>query len=332
MKSILFIIRIIFLLLLPLHIFGQGFAKVGTVGAKFLDIGVGSRSAGMGGAFTAVTDDATSFYWNPAALTRIDGKDFFISDIEWIADIRLIAGAYCQKFSFGNVGVFLELLDSGTMFETTESSFDGTGATFTYQAYQVGFGFAKMFTDKFSFGFNLKAIQENYTYEKATNFAVDIGTFYYTGWRTLRLGMSMCNFGPEMKPSGTFDNWQGGTYIDPATGEEMVSAYSAYSLPLLFRIGLAMEVITLPNQMLTLAFDIVHPPDNLERYNFGMEYTLLKMLCLRSGYEINKDEGGYSAGCGIKYRMKNTLMKVDYAFADFGRLPDIHRISVGYAF
>src|SRR5687768_5165314 len=42
--------------LLPAMAFGQSFAAVGT------------RAAGMGGAFVGVADDATAIYWNPAGL------------------------------------------------------------------------------------------------------------------------------------------------------------------------------------------------------------------------------------------------------------------------
>ncbi len=44
----------------------------GTDPAAFLDIGVGARALGMGGAFTSVADDATCAYWNPAGLGRIE--------------------------------------------------------------------------------------------------------------------------------------------------------------------------------------------------------------------------------------------------------------------
>jgi len=45
-----------------------------TVGRDFI---VGSRAAGMGGAFTSVADDFTALYWNPAGLSQIRQFEFY---------------------------------------------------------------------------------------------------------------------------------------------------------------------------------------------------------------------------------------------------------------
>ncbi|MCK5821021.1 MAG: hypothetical protein KAH17_04000, partial [Bacteroidales bacterium] len=45
---------------------------------EFLNIGVGARTMGMGGAGIALVDDVTAGYWNPSALIGID-SDFDIS-------------------------------------------------------------------------------------------------------------------------------------------------------------------------------------------------------------------------------------------------------------
>ncbi len=53
-----------------------------------LGMGVGARAIGMAGAFTAVADDATAFFWNPAGLTQIEDHQLFLA-----ADIPADFGA-----------------------------------------------------------------------------------------------------------------------------------------------------------------------------------------------------------------------------------------------
>ena len=49
----------------------EPFAKVGTYSLQFLKIGVSARGIGMGGAFTAIADDASATYWNPAGMVDV---------------------------------------------------------------------------------------------------------------------------------------------------------------------------------------------------------------------------------------------------------------------
>ncbi|MBN1823673.1 MAG: PorV/PorQ family protein [Endomicrobiales bacterium] len=48
----------------------------GTGAAAFLDVGVGARALGMGGAFVSVADDPSTVYWNPAGLGRLNRFSF----------------------------------------------------------------------------------------------------------------------------------------------------------------------------------------------------------------------------------------------------------------
>jgi len=65
-----------FLLLLPSLSFAQNsnliFAQPNT-------FGIGPRAIGMGGAFTAIADDASAAYWNPAGLSQISSYEISIS-------------------------------------------------------------------------------------------------------------------------------------------------------------------------------------------------------------------------------------------------------------
>ncbi|MBI5169954.1 MAG: UPF0164 family protein, partial [Candidatus Eisenbacteria bacterium] len=49
---------------------------------EFMKIPVGARAVGMGGAFTAVADDATSPYWNPAGMVYLPYREAFLQHAE----------------------------------------------------------------------------------------------------------------------------------------------------------------------------------------------------------------------------------------------------------
>lgn len=84
------IVCLLALLLSGVLSFGQ-FRKYSN---EFLNIGAGARGMGMGGAQVASTKDATSGYWNPAALTAVqDHPSISLMHAEYFAGIG--------KYDFG---------------------------------------------------------------------------------------------------------------------------------------------------------------------------------------------------------------------------------------
>lgn len=51
-------------------------------GGDPLQLGAGARALGLGGAFVAISDDATAFYWNPAGLTQQSNKELHAQHTE----------------------------------------------------------------------------------------------------------------------------------------------------------------------------------------------------------------------------------------------------------
>lgn len=43
--------------------------------APYMKMGVGVRAIGLGGAFVAVSDDASAGFWNPAGLSQIEARE-----------------------------------------------------------------------------------------------------------------------------------------------------------------------------------------------------------------------------------------------------------------
>jgi len=68
---------------------------------EFLSIGAGARLMGMGGAGSAMVDDASAGYWNPARLINVPGKlDFSLMHSEYFAGLA--------KYDFGSVAYKLD--------------------------------------------------------------------------------------------------------------------------------------------------------------------------------------------------------------------------------
>jgi len=109
-----------------------------------------------------------------------------------------------------------------------------------------------------------------------------------------------------------------------------------WSLPLTFRIGVAMDVFKNESNRLTMAVDALHPNDNTECLNVGSEYVINDMFFFRAGYKslFQKDtEEGLTAGAGLAYRLlRNVRLKIDYAYADFGLLENVQRFSLALEF
>lgn len=300
------------------------FAKVGTSGAQFLKIGVGCRGVAMGGAFVATADDPSAAYWNPGALVRVPGTQFQFTGTQLYGDILYGNGIVTHEMSgIGTFALQFGLLSSGDMDLTTVTN-PGTGETFTCTDMVVGVSFGRMLTDRFSAGMTAKYVREAWDDVSAGGVSVDLGTLYDTGFKTLRIGMAIQHFGPELQPSGEGTTWY--------SGGDSLDTYDSYSMPMTFKLGLAMDVVDQGPHQMTVEVDGIHPNDNVEQVSIGAEYWYNNMVALRGGYRVNTDEEGLAAGAGFRIPMGDKTIILDYAYQDFNRLEMVHRASLGFSF
>jgi len=335
-KTISFVV----VLLAAGQLFGGDVSKVGVSAAPFLTIGVGARATGMGGAFVGTADDASALYWNPAGIARSKNMQAILMHSKWLADLRFdFAGFSLPVGAFGTLGASLTALDYGDMMVRTTDQPEGTGEIFSSSDMAFTLSFARSLTDRFSIGFNVKYITQRIWHESADGFALDFGTLFITGLHGLRIGAALTNFGTDMRMEGkdllVFHD------VDPNIigNNDRVPANlqtGAWPLPLTFQFGLAMEPLQTPLHRLTIAADAIHPSDNTESLNLGLEYGFREMLFLRAGYRdlfLRDAEQGLCLGAGFASRnIGNVLFQLDYAYADFGRLENAQRFSFSLAF
>ncbi len=312
------------------------FSRVGTIGAQFLKIGMGARYVAMGEASVASVNDAYAMYWNPAALTQIKSSGLSFTNVNWIMDAQLNHVSYGKALGqYSAFGVSLTAFTIGDMEVTTVEEPEGNGQTFTASSYSLSLGYARQLTDRFSAGVSGKYVWERLSEERASGIAFDFGTLFYTGFRSLRIGMNISNLGPEMKMEGP----ELDSYYNPEPGNPNYDnvkaklAVDPYDLPLTFRIGLAYDLVEFPDSKFTVTMDAKHPNDNVQQASFGGEYVWKEMFSLRAGYKLNYEEEGLTLGGGMKIKAgRNTKLDISYAWADFSRLSSVHRFSLGFEF
>ena len=329
-------ITVILMVLLLAGITSAGITKVGTSGGQFLKIGVGSRYQGMGEASVAMTDDVYATYWNPAGLSAIENWSVSFTNVNWFLDIDLNYFGIARYFE--DVGVFglsATVLSMDEQEITTIDDQEGTGDFYSATSYEVGLSYARQVTNKFAFGLTLKYVGERIHKENASTVAFDFGTMMNTGFKTLRLGMSITNMGPSMKFSGpdldvSYDGLEG-QGANSSIGASIKT--TSYELPMTFRVGVAYDFETSYNSVLTVTGEIKHPNDMAQQGAVGAEMNFADQFFLRSGYKIGYDEETLSFGAGLQSSVgAETSLFIDYAWQDFGRLQNTHKFSVGFTF
>ncbi|MCP4413442.1 MAG: PorV/PorQ family protein, partial [Gammaproteobacteria bacterium] len=256
--------------------YGFDFSKAGTAGLQFLKIGVGAKHTGMGEASSSIVNDASSVFWNPAGLAWMEQSEVFLSYSSWLVNSKHTALSVALPVSSFNIAVSVISLQIEDFEETTVQTPTGTGRMVSAGDILFGVSIAKAFTNKLSIGGQIKFVQEKLDDVTFNNILFDIGTIYFTGWRDLRLAFSLQHFGPDKK------------MID-----------QKFKMPLLFRVGLADHIYNGEEFRVTLAADLVHPTDNNEWVNFGLETKFIDIFAVRSGYRLNADEGNLTLGFGI---------------------------------
>ena len=332
MKSTVMIVVTFALLAAPA--FGQN-PNLGTSGAQFLEIPAGARASAMGGAVMAAVHDASSLFWNPAGIVDVQNADAHFSYTSWWATVGITnAGVVYTAEGLGSFGVSVSVLSMDKMEVTTELEPEGTGQFFDARDLMIGVSFARKLTEDFSVGVTAKYIQQRIWSETASGMAFDIGTQYRVGFEDLTIAMSMSNFGGDMQYDGQelsvkYD-------ADPALGFNRLTPArlngEGFPLPLRFQVGVAMTVVRTDEMSLLLAADAVHPNDNDERVNVGGEVTFLDHFALRGGYRFGYDQESATFGAGVLVPLGDMRVAVDYGYALYDLLPDIHRLSVGIRF
>ena len=314
-------------------------SRTGTALGQFLLIEPSARVTAMGNAGVAPDRGLDAAYYNPAIAGWITRLEFQLAHIDWLAGIRFeYVAAAVPMGSWGTGFATISALNSGEIDVRTVNQPLGTGERYTVSNVAIGLGFAHPISDRFTAGLQAKYFQETVWHSTAGTFTFDVGTVYRIRPDGLYIGSSITNFGTGAQYSGrdlgiTYDN-DPSRYGDNGAlpGQRSVQDYP---VPVLFRVGVGMPWRVNPDWRVWGTAEARHPNSNPESMNLGAEASFRDLIAVRAGYQnlfVSESEEGLALGAGFHGRLETFDYRIDYAWADHGRLGGVHRIAVALVY
>ena len=267
-----------------------GSENEGKTGLAFLKIGVGARASGMGEAYTAVSDDAFSTYWNPAGLLAGNQSNLVFMHNEWLLDVNGEFGAVLFRGKKSGIALHGYSVNIGGIDVRTAPTSQPLETT---SAHYLSFGlsYARHIRPGLDMGITVKYLFEKIFIHTASGYGMDLGLRYRGFLPNLTIAAVMQNLGSM------------NDFREDAT-----------RLPKIVRLGAAYQFPrTFGSVNLLLASDIVKPLEENTRFHIGAEGVLWSQLSLRMGYAVGYENRNVSFGLGIR----KSAFRFDYSYTPF---------------
>ena len=336
----------------------------GGTSGEFLLLGAGARGAALGGAYAALANDVTSLYYNPAGLSQMARPSAMVSSYSYVANTKytwvglglpMSGGARAVGVSLGSFGF------SDQPVYTLENP-DGNGETYSVSETFAAATYSQNFSDRFSAGFTGKLISDHLGSTSATGFAIDFGTNFHAmvGERPIRAAFVIDNLGSNLRHDGSA--LETSVTREPPLGtvnipQELAAVRlrtSSWGLPVMFRVGVALDVLSQANNRVSVLGEFTQPVNTKPGAGAGMEISLGNVgnsgfsLAARGSYTLQPDKtldpgngagfttaiststfssAGVALGGGLAYGRGTWRLGFDYAYRDMGALGGTNFLS-----
>ncbi len=331
---------------------------------EFLLLGAGARGAALGGAFAALATDLTAMYYNPAGLAQLSRPAAMFSSYKYVADTKYSWAGIAFPMSGGvrSVGVSLGTFGFSDQPVYTIDNPDGDGRTYSVSETYVGFTYGQNFSDRFSAGLTAKFISDGLGQTNGSAFAVDFGTSFHAmiGARPIRAAFVLQNLGSSLKHDGAALDV--GVVREPPLGTPQIPQEnqpsrlrsSGWTLPVLFRVSVAVDVLNQGMNRVTALSEFDQPNNTKPGAGMGLEWAVTNIgnsgfsLAARGSYTMNPDNNindvnlgglrtsiasgsftadGLAFGGGLGYARGNLHLGFDYAYRNLGPLGGTNFLS-----
>jgi hypothetical protein len=280
---------------------GQMGDGVGTTSGEILNMGIGSRAASLGGAYTAFSNDATAPFWNPSGMSALSQIEFQFGHSSWYQDISLdYLGLVLPLSERMSTGIGVAYVDYGEF--TAYSVDDMPMGQFSGHNVVLSLSLAYRLSGSLSVGVTAKGISEKLEESSAFGYAFDIGTRFNAG--IFSFGLAAKNIGSGLK-------------------------YEYERAPLPTKLTTGVGITTFDGRF-RVAGDLNIPRDGIVSMHQGVEYLYLNTIFLRTGYTHCFADNDYSEKEGLVYGFGLKILKgtIDYAYMPNGDFGAIHKIDL----
>jgi len=304
-------LAIVFIMLIfpAFNLYSQGNTAV-----PFLLISPDSKFGAMGDAGSALSDNVSSIYWNPAGIAFLTGSEVSLTHSKWLPQFNLdlyydylayrtyiedIDGSFTTSITFMNYGEFVRTNDRGDVLGTFRS-YDGA----------LTLGYSTKIDQDWGLGFNFRIIRSQLSesptaQEKgkgvSTSASVDLGVI----WRPQELvfdnldlsqkvsvGLNLSNIGPKIY------------YIDKDQADP---------IPTNLRLGVALQLYKDEYNSLTAVADVNKLLVNAKKDTSKTQDEFYKAIFTSWGdYSVSKEFREFNFGLGLEY---NYQIPGEFAFA-----------------
>ncbi|OGR81795.1 MAG: hypothetical protein A2X32_09950 [Elusimicrobia bacterium GWC2_64_44] len=275
----------------------------------------------MGEAYTAVTEDAYSAWWNPAGLGSVESPEFSATYNDSMEDVtnQYLSMVYPMRYG-ATLGFNLTRL-SVSPFQGYDAQGAKTGKVGSSDIAVGGAYGRTLLKDEISrpvlnVGAGVKLISERLDNASANTGAVDLGAIYYIRpdkyWMSaapaqeFRVAMAVKNIGPGL----TFDK-------------------RSSPLPMSATLGGSWHSHPGGSASMILSLDQTYSNDEDYCVSIGAEYVAFQLLSLRAGYRTGQ-EMGTGLRFGVGFRLSFT--DIDYSMSPYGELGAMHKLGVSMRF
>ena len=252
----------------------------------YLRMGVGAKALSMGSAFTAVSNNVTATYWNPAGLASIDGIEIgsmYSANMGLDREHNYVGVA--KKFGFGTFA--LSWINAGWR------DFPGDQGDYDIMDNNISLSYGYEILKGFKLGVNAKAYTQDIVNETENGFGFDTGVLY------------------DLHPQISI-----GFMV-----RDFVSSFGDDDIPYQANFGIAVKPFDFLRKKLqfingfTISGDVKKEKDESgQKICLGLEYALnLKSITnfdINTALRCGSNDRHFTAGLGIGFKM----LEFNYAF------------------